>query len=71
MFFELDANGESFVFLKKINQKCEWMWQIYLKYVLGGFVVSVISMASISVIICFIVKGEFDEGSAYHPFKFM
>lgn len=69
--FESDANEISFKFLIETNQNCEWIWKMYIKYVIFGFFVGIISMATISVSFSYLIKGEFDEKIAYHPYRFM
>lgn len=35
----------------EINQKCEWIWHFFIKYVIGGFIVGIISKSSFSVLV--------------------
>lgn len=66
-----DKFKDYFEFLTKINDKSEWMWNFYYKYVVCVFIINVFTMATISVVIGYLLNGDFDATHAYHLFVFM
>lgn len=63
----LDANEDLFRFLVRANAKCEWMWQICIKYVFKGFPIFQAFMTIVSIVICYLIHGAFDTKRLYHP----
>lgn len=70
-FPDLDKNEDLFFRLKQTNEKCEWLWLLYNKYALSGYILNVITMAAVSVPYCYMVNGNFDVEHVYHPFLFV
>lgn len=66
------ANDDSFKFLEKTNIKIEQIWQIYLKYVMGGCAVFIIVDCAIYACICRLIYGNVNIlAYLYRPFKMM
>lgn len=53
------------------NDKSEYAWQIYFKYIVGGFVVNTLFTSAQSVIMCYKEIGEFDRDLVFVPYSFM
>lgn len=66
----LDAKKDVFQYLSHANDKCEWAWNEYTKYVTVGFtVLSFVSwLAALGELI--IKKEEFHTDGLYSQFKF-
>lgn len=56
-------------FLVDANSNCEWMWQIYFKFMLNGYNVFIVLTSAISVYVSQLINGKFDTKYLYHPFK--
>lgn len=68
LFLHLNS-GESKEFhlhLDEANSRIEWMWQMYMKYMLFGFAINSIAMATFSVLACCFVYGAFDKDHLFH-----
>lgn len=66
-----DKNNESFRFLTHANDKSEWTWHIYLKYILTNFVIGTLMTAFVSVVLSWFIKGQFNTKFVYRANKFM
>lgn len=69
IFSILDENDDSFKFLVETNNKCEFMWRFYFKFIVGGFAVITVIVATLSTLFCFWFNGDFDPRYVYHPFR--
>lgn len=69
--FKLGENEDSFCYLIRANNKSEWIWKIFFKYILAGFAISTVTVCTGSMIICYLAKGHFDSKSVYHVLKIM
>lgn len=65
-----DKNWNSFEILGNANDWSERLWEIYLKYALGGFFVNT-AISSAYSIFCTWRNGFFDANIAYYPYKAM
>lgn len=66
----LVKDDDSLSFLVQANDKSEWPWQIYFKFVISViFTITTLSIAS--VLICWLWNGYFDVTLVYHPSRFM
>lgn len=70
-YSNLDENDSSFPILMSTNEKCEWLWPVYMKYGMGGFMLNTTNVSAVSVLICYITNGHFEVDKLYHPFKFV
>lgn len=68
-WLQSDENTNSFRFLVRANNQSEWIWQIYLKYAMGGFIVTSIFMVVFSVEYSIIVYDHFDVHEVFHVYK--
>lgn len=68
---KLDQNEDSFAFLIEANNKSEWLWSVYFKYLMGGFFANMMVAAIISGALCYILSGHLDVDILYHPYKLM
>ena len=69
-FMNLDVNDVSFRFLTQANNRSEWMWTIYFKYI----AISIINLgitSIISIIYCYSTRGNLDVNHFYHPDKYV
>ncbi|XP_055305850.1 odorant receptor 4-like [Sitodiplosis mosellana] len=62
------ANEDTFRYLAEANNKSEWLWKFYFKYLLGGFlscnVFSTIALA----IVCWLTFGKLDTDYLHIPY---
>lgn len=68
--FYSDGNVNANPFLARANDKSEWWWGIYCKYMYGTFG-SVILNAISSVVSCWLANGQFEADHVYHPVNVM
>lgn len=66
-----DSNGYSLQRLMHVNSRSEWIWSIYFKYGVGGFVPVALVTATISVIFCFTKNDHFESNNVYHLYRTM
>lgn len=66
-----DQNEKSFRFLVDANDKSEWMWKFYFKYVINMFFGSYVVGGVTSVLVCYYQFGRFDHERVYVPYSFM
>lgn len=52
------------------NDKSEWMWSIYLKFVVVLYFVNMMMTGVVSVLFGFFMHGHFVVTLAFHPFQF-
>lgn len=64
-------DDESFTILMQANNRSNWLWQTYRRYVLGGMVVGFVSLSVFSVLFCWIAYGEFEGEHAFHAYKML
>lgn len=55
----------------RANDRSERLWPIYLKFAMGGFMISSAVIAAATVLFQWIMKEEFDVKHLFHPFKFV
>lgn len=51
------------------NNRIEWIWEIYLKYVFVLVGVMLAGSSAASVILCRLIRGDFDIEYFYYPMK--
>lgn len=64
-----DSDLDSFHHLKHANDKSELLWKYYIKYVLLGFPITTIVVATASVFYCHLTGKGFDSKYLYRPYK--
>lgn len=67
--FNSDKDEESFQYLAQANNTSEWLWKIYSKFGIMGFFIGHWTTAAISLLICFLIRGNFNSNYVYHPYK--
>lgn len=55
--------------LAEANEKGAWMWKLYFRYILFGFIVASIVQYISSFSYCFLKVGHFDSNYVYYPYK--
>lgn len=60
---------ETFQFLNQTDVLCDWLWGIYFKLVMGGYLVSHLMMSGTSVVVCLMFNDKFDSDRVLHPFR--
>lgn len=64
----LDRNADSFRYLAQANNKSEWLWKLFFKFVfVFALTIAILSAASVSV--CLIINGNFDSNRLFHPYR--
>lgn len=53
----------------KANDTSEWMWQVYFKFVLGGFIACTATSTIATVLICLKIHGKIDTNYLYYTYK--
>lgn len=51
------------------NEQSQRISKKYLQFVLIGFAINTLMMATTSVLFCFVMRGTFDANYVYHPFQ--
>lgn len=64
----LDKNEETYQFLLKVDNLCNWLWEMYF-YMMGCYFISSMMMCAISVVVCNYLTGSFDANHVLHPFR--
>lgn len=67
--FDVDENDKSFRFLMEASNQSEWIWRIYVKYWIGGFLLNLVSLTMTSLLVCWTTGQAFDVNKLYHPYK--
>lgn len=67
----LEAEIDSMEYLIKVNEKCEWVWKIYIKYVICGFGASTVGSCFGSVLSFMLSNEPFNIENMYLQFKIM
>ena len=67
----LDKNDESFRFLARANNTSEWLWDLYFKFIFGGFQIFIATASIASVLLCLLWNDQFDVTLVYHPYRFV
>lgn len=67
----LDENEDSFPILMHTNKKCDWIWPIYIKYVMGGCFAGGIINCAVSVLLSYFLNEHLKYKEFYHIYKFM
>lgn len=65
----IDATQDIFVFLAAANSKSERLWPIYLKFAMGGYMISSAVTSVATVLFQRIMEREFDVKELFHPFS--
>lgn len=68
MLSKLDANEDSFNFLMQANEKSEWLWKFYFKFMIITCS-NTAFLSALSAFTCYFKYGKFDEKFLYHPYK--
>lgn len=64
-----DSSKDTYKFLEQANVNSERISIKYLLFVVGGFFVNTTTMSGVSVLVCRMLKGNFDPKYVYHPFQ--
>lgn len=64
----LDGNEEFSEILRYANDKSEWIWQFFFKYVMVGYFISLTLETMISVIFHWIKEKSFNTEYLYHAY---
>lgn len=59
-----------FEFVVQANEKSEYMWSMYLKYVVVLYFGNMTMTGVTSVLFGYFLQGQFDVNLAFHPFQF-
>lgn len=71
-FFSISDEDKKFYrYLVEANKKCEWLWNMYFKLIMGGYFVGTLSLCAVLIIVCRIKDGEFNTQLWYLPFRTM
>lgn len=70
-FLNSDRSEDSFPILVETNTTCEWIWSLFIKYVMIVAQIMIIMMSIASLFISYFRNGYFAVDHAYRPFKFM
>lgn len=68
MISNLDENEDSFKFLVEANEKSEWLWQFYFKFMIITCS-NTAFLSALSAFTCYFKYGKFDGQFLYHPYK--
>lgn len=52
------------------NDKSEWMWSMYLRYIVVLYFFNMLMTGVASVLFGYFMQGHFAVSLAFHPFKF-
>lgn len=66
---DLETEDDLIECLTKVNEKCDWVWKIYAKYVLIGFGASTVGSCLGSVLSFMLSDDPFDTENMYLQFK--
>lgn len=66
----LDKNKTSFRYLAQVNYKSEWLWKIYIEFIMGGFFATSAASSIVSIILCYVKNGHFEVQHVYRQFRF-
>lgn len=66
----LDAKENLFRFLAKANNKSQWIWSIYSKFVMAS-IMNLVTMCSASAIVCWMNYKMFVPKCIYRPYRTM
>lgn len=66
-----DVDDDSFRYLARANMKSEWIWKVFFKYVIPGFLVGSLTTSIVSILFSLYKNGHFDREFVYLPEKFM
>lgn len=66
----LDDNTISTGFLISANDNSEWLWRIFIWYLIGAFV-STAFISIVSIAFCWLIHGNLSVQHFYHPSKIM
>lgn len=67
----LDGHYDSFRSLTRANNKSEYIWKIFFKIFIPAFLVGTVATSVASVLLSWLMVGQFDYKFAYLPEKFM
>lgn len=62
------ANDQFATLLTKANDKIEWIWKIYLKFVFEIIPSNMCALSITSILLGYFISGHFDIKYTYHPF---
>lgn len=63
-----ESDDQFLMFLTKANDKIEWIWKMYLKFVFEIIPVNMCVLSVTSILFSFFISGHFDIKYTYHPF---
>lgn len=63
-----DEKRETFRFLVRTNNKCEWMWQLFFKIIISSILFEIV-LCTVALVICYINHGSFNTEYLLVPFK--
>lgn len=63
------AKDKTLTLLTQTNEKCEWLWEIYFKFVIVGSVFTFIFATCGSILFSWIINGHYDHNYVFHPLK--
>lgn len=67
----LSEGKDLYPILVDTNKQCEWIWSLFIEYIMKAVFVIAITMSVVSVLFCYIFNGYFNVNHAYHMLKFM
>lgn len=67
----VDKDEDFFSILEQTNNKCEWMWKIYFKWIATGNTVSYPLNAVISILFSLYFSGSIKKENLYVPFDYV
>lgn len=65
-FYFPDEIDESFGFLTRTNNMCEWIWNMYLKWTVIMMLILLTVTHVVSIVLCYIKYGSFDADHVFH-----
>lgn len=63
------ANDDSFRYLAQANNKSEWIWILFFKYLKFGYFICNVITALSSMLLCWLMHGEIITNHLYQPYK--
>lgn len=69
IIYRMNPNDDQFsMLLSKANDKIEWIWKIYLKFVFEIIPSNMCVLSVTSILLSYFISGHFDVKYTYHPF---
>ncbi|XP_055310916.1 putative odorant receptor 69a [Sitodiplosis mosellana] len=70
-FYGKYKDDDSLRFLTQANNRSEWFWDLFFKFVLGGFIGIFSTLSVASVLLCLMWNGYFDVALVFHPCRYI